>query len=48
MEGFLPYASYFDIDWRPARAALSDRILLPILGDRYGKVLEDGGFNAVV
>jgi (1->4)-alpha-D-glucan 1-alpha-D-glucosylmutase len=39
------YARYFDIDWRPAKAVLSDRILLPILGDRYGKVLEDGGFK---
>ncbi len=40
-----PYAHYFDIDWRPAKAALSDRILLPILGDRYGKVLEDGALK---
>ena len=32
------YARYFDIDWRPANIVLSDRILLPILGDRYGKV----------
>lgn len=40
-----PYARYFDIDWRPAKAVLSDRILLPILGDRYGKVLEEGGFK---
>lgn len=39
------YARYFDIDWHPAKAVLSDRILLPILGDRYGKVLEDGGFK---
>ena len=40
-----PYARYFDIDWRPVKMVLSDRILLPILGDRYGKVLEDGGFK---
>jgi len=40
-----PYARYFDIDWHPAKAVLSDRILLPILGDRYGKVLENGGFK---
>ena len=39
------YARYFDIDWRPANIVLSDRILLPILGDRYGKVLEEGGFT---
>ena len=40
-----PYARYFDIDWRPVKIVLSDRILLPILGDRYGKVLEEGGFK---
>ncbi len=40
-----PYARYFDIDWRPINIVLSDRILLPILGDRYGKVLEEGGFK---
>ena len=40
-----PYARYFDIEWRPIKTVLSDRILLPILGDRYGKVLEEGGFK---
>jgi (1->4)-alpha-D-glucan 1-alpha-D-glucosylmutase len=40
-----PYARYFDIEWRPINIVLSDRILLPILGDRYGKVLEEGGFK---
>ncbi len=37
-----PYARYFDIDWNSGRAALARRILLPILGDRYGRVLERG------
>ena len=40
-----PYARYFDIDWHPVNIFLSDRILLPVLGDRYGKVLEEGGFK---
>ena len=40
-----PYARYFDIDWHPIKTVLSDRILLPILGDRYGKVLEEAGFK---
>jgi (1->4)-alpha-D-glucan 1-alpha-D-glucosylmutase len=40
-----PYARYFDIEWRPIKTVLSDRILLPILGDRYGEVLEQGGFK---
>lgn len=36
------YASYFDIDWHPVKRELEDKILLPILGDQYGKVLESG------
>jgi (1->4)-alpha-D-glucan 1-alpha-D-glucosylmutase len=39
-----PYAGYFDIDWHPGKEALEDRVLLPILGDRYGNVLEKGAF----
>lgn len=37
-----PYASYFDIDWDPAEPGLEGKILLPILGDQYGRVLENG------
>lgn len=36
------YASFFDIDWHPVTAELDDRLLLPILEDQYGKVLESG------
>jgi (1->4)-alpha-D-glucan 1-alpha-D-glucosylmutase len=36
-----PYAHYFDIDWRPPKEDLSGKVLLPILGDQYGRVLED-------
>jgi (1->4)-alpha-D-glucan 1-alpha-D-glucosylmutase len=36
------YAQYFDIDWRPIKADLHDKVLLPILGDQYGRVLERG------
>jgi hypothetical protein len=37
------YASYFDVDWHPLRAEadLENKVLLPILGDPYGKALED-------
>jgi (1->4)-alpha-D-glucan 1-alpha-D-glucosylmutase len=35
-----PYATYFDIDWYPLKPALRGKVLLPILGDPYGKVLE--------
>ena len=36
------YAGYFDIDWQPANPHLENRVLLPILEDQYGNVLEDG------
>jgi (1->4)-alpha-D-glucan 1-alpha-D-glucosylmutase len=37
-----PYARYFDIDWLPVKPELRDKVLLPILGDQYGVVLERG------
>jgi len=36
------YAHYFDVDWEPVKAELKDKVLLPILGDQYGTVLENG------
>jgi (1->4)-alpha-D-glucan 1-alpha-D-glucosylmutase len=36
------FATYFDVDWQPANPHLKDKILLPILEDQYGNVLEDG------
>ena len=36
------YAPYFDIDWHPLKSDLRDKVLLPILGDQYGRVLERG------
>ena len=36
------YASFFDIDWTPLKPDLTHKILLPVLGDQYGKVLESG------
>jgi (1->4)-alpha-D-glucan 1-alpha-D-glucosylmutase len=36
------YADYFDIDWRPANPDLTNRVLVPVLGDHYGLVLERG------
>lgn len=36
------YADYFDIDWRPVDPDLADKVLLPLLGDHYGNVLERG------
>lgn len=37
-----PFARFFDIDWNPATPALKGKVLLPVLGDRYGEVLERG------
>ncbi len=37
-----PYARYFDIDWRALKSDLRDKVLIPILGDQFGRVLERG------
>jgi (1->4)-alpha-D-glucan 1-alpha-D-glucosylmutase len=36
------YARFFDINWLPQQPELAGRLLLPVLGDYYGKVLEEG------
>ena len=36
------YADHFDIDWSPFDAELAGRVLVPVLGDPYGTVLERG------
>ncbi len=36
------YADYFDIDWTPRDPDAGARLLIPILGDHYGNVLERG------
>jgi (1->4)-alpha-D-glucan 1-alpha-D-glucosylmutase len=42
------YANYFDIAWRSSlRPELSDKVLLPVLADLYGDVLEAGQFSLV-
>ena len=35
-------AEYFDIDWAPLDSDLAGRLLVPVLGDPYGAVLERG------
>jgi len=37
-----PYARWFDIDWTPPKPDLEAKILLPVLGDQFGRVLEAG------
>ncbi|MEO5919305.1 MAG: malto-oligosyltrehalose synthase [Candidatus Limnocylindrales bacterium] len=41
------YARYFDVDWDPPESHLRNRVLLPILGDHYGRVLEAGELQLV-
>ena len=36
------YARFFDINWHPVKKELENKILIPILGDQYGAVLESG------
>jgi (1->4)-alpha-D-glucan 1-alpha-D-glucosylmutase len=40
-----PCARHFDIAWHPAKPDLADKVLLPFLGDQYGRVLESGGIH---
>jgi (1->4)-alpha-D-glucan 1-alpha-D-glucosylmutase len=37
-----PYASYFDVEWRSPEERLRNKVLIPILGDHYGRVLKAG------
>ncbi len=36
------YADFFDIDWMPRQQHLQGKVLVPLLGDHYGAVLERG------
>ena len=37
-----PFAKFFDIDWHPVKRELANKVLLPVLGEQYGRVLESG------
>ncbi|MGY2892147.1 malto-oligosyltrehalose synthase [Deinococcus sp. UYEF24] len=41
------YAHFFDIDWEPLKRSLAGKVLLPVLGDLYGRVLEQGQLKVV-
>jgi (1->4)-alpha-D-glucan 1-alpha-D-glucosylmutase len=52
-----PYARFFDIDFKTNRRGMRGKVMIPVLGELYGKVLESGqiclrfdatfgGFNA--
>jgi (1->4)-alpha-D-glucan 1-alpha-D-glucosylmutase len=36
------FAAYFDVEWDPPEARLRNMVLLPVLGDHYGRVLDAG------
>src|SRR5512140_2878598 len=36
------WAKFFDLDWSPFKDELLGKVLLPVLGDQYGVVLEKG------
>ena len=33
------YANWFDIDWHSSEVKLQNKVLIPVLGDQYGRVL---------
>jgi (1->4)-alpha-D-glucan 1-alpha-D-glucosylmutase len=37
-----PYAACFDVEWNPPGTRVPDVVLVPVLGDHYGRVLEAG------
>ncbi len=41
------YAAYFDVDWDPPESRLHNVILLPVLPDHYGRVIDAGGIRIV-
>lgn len=41
------YASFFDIDWDPSEERLRNKVLVPVLSDHYGRVLEAGEIQVV-
>jgi (1->4)-alpha-D-glucan 1-alpha-D-glucosylmutase len=36
------YATWFDIDWQSNEVKLQNKVLIPVLGDQYGKALASG------
>jgi len=41
------YRDFFDIDWKPLRPDMRGKVLVPFLGDYYGRVLERGELSLV-
>jgi (1->4)-alpha-D-glucan 1-alpha-D-glucosylmutase len=41
------YADFFDIDWQPLKDELQGKVLVPVLGDQYGTVLDRGELKLI-
>ena len=41
------YADFFDIDWQPVKGELRGKLLVPVLGEPYGKALEQGNLTLI-
>lgn len=41
------FARFFDVDWQPNDPRFQNQTLLPILGDHYGRVLEEGHLRVI-
>jgi len=39
------YAPYFDVEWMPPESKLHHQVILPVLGDHYGRILDAGEIN---
>ncbi len=37
-----PYSDFFDIDWNSSEQTLKGKVLIPVLGEPYGGILESG------
>jgi (1->4)-alpha-D-glucan 1-alpha-D-glucosylmutase len=41
------YAAYFDVEWDPPEARHANAVLVPVLGDHYGRILDAGEIQIV-
>jgi (1->4)-alpha-D-glucan 1-alpha-D-glucosylmutase len=41
------HAPFFDVDWAPVKRELTHKVLVPVLGDQFGAVLESGELKLV-
>ncbi len=41
------YARYFDVDWEASEERWPNKVLLPVLGNHYGRVLEAGEIDLI-